>query len=122
MTQLVAQDLFNDICRFTDSLQGIEQRKFLGQSSLVANGSLFVLVTRECRIALHLKELDIEDRLNVPKESCIWKTGGRLMINWILLPEEFHSQEENLTEWLKLGYEYACSRSNAGNCGASKLH
>ncbi|PCI46143.1 MAG: hypothetical protein COB51_07805 [Moraxellaceae bacterium] len=114
MSQQLEGNLFSSVCNLTDAFSGIERRKFLGQPSLAANGNLFVLVTREGRIALHLKELDIDDRLNVPKASCLWKAGGHLMINWILVPEEFHTQEENLTDWLKLGYDYACARSLAG--------
>lgn len=116
MPKSLEHTLFSNVRNLMGSFAGIETRRFLGQPSLAANGNLFVLVTRESRIALHLKELDIEDRLNVPKESCMWKAGGRLMINWILIPEEFHGQEENLTEWLRLGYEYACARSRAGGC------
>jgi len=83
LSQQLEGNLFSSVCNLTDAFSGIERRKFLGQPSLAANGNLFVLVTREGRIALHLKELDIDDRLNVPKASCLWKAGGHLMINWI---------------------------------------
>lgn len=115
LSKAVDQELFGYIRKLTGTYSGIEDHVFLGQQGLSAYGNLFLMVTNKSRIALHLSGNDILDRLNEPQESCLWKTGGRVLTNWILIPREFHDDEENLMDWLKLGYDYACDRSRAGS-------
>lgn len=91
----------------TASLDGVIRRKMFGCEALFRDGAIFALVWKEGRIALKLSEPALFAELRALPGTRPWSPGAMNMTGWLLVPEDFHDDEERLDLWVRRAWTCA---------------
>lgn len=91
----------------TASLDGVGRRKMFGCEAFFRDGTIFALVWKEGRIALKLPDPALFSELRALPGSHPWSPGAMKMSSWLLVPEDFHDDEERLDLWVRRAWTCA---------------
>lgn len=86
-----------------------DRRPMFGASTYFVNGNMFVGI-HEDRIIVRLSEVDRRDAFSLYDDVRPFEPmEGRVMKEYVTLPESVYSQPDVLREWLDRSYQYALS-------------
>ncbi len=86
-----------------------ERRPMFGASTYFANGNMFAGI-HEDMIILRLSEKDREEIMSLHDEVAPFQPmEGRIMKEYVTLPETVYGQPEELGKWLGRSHKYALS-------------
>ncbi|MBI2860631.1 MAG: TfoX/Sxy family protein [Chloroflexi bacterium] len=88
-----------------------DRRPMFGASTYFVNGNMFVGI-HEDRLILRLSEADRRDILSLYNDVTPFEPmEGRVMKEYVTLPQAVYSQPDVLGKWLEHSYQYALSLS-----------
>jgi TfoX/Sxy family transcriptional regulator of competence genes len=90
------------------SLPAVAKKRMFGCDAWFANENIFALVWKDGRIGVKLP-VDVEfERLMGMPGSNTWSPGAMKSMNhWVLTPESFHDDAEELAAWVKKAHASA---------------
>lgn len=88
----------------TAGLKDISLRRLFGCDAFFVGEHIFVLLWKEGRIGVKLRDRDQHARLLALPGAAPWRMGGKVAANWVLVPEEMHDDGEALTPWVHEAY------------------
>jgi TfoX/Sxy family transcriptional regulator of competence genes len=92
--------------RAAEAFPLVERRKMFGGLSLFINGNMFAGVHGR-KIVLRLGEAERADAQAEAGAVAFEPAPGRVMREYIVVPEPVWSNPESLEEWMRLSIEYA---------------
>ncbi len=78
-----------------------------GCDAVFADSTIFGLIWKAGRIGIKLPDEAEFGSLMSMKGSAPWKAGKMSMSQWVLVPEEFHSDKRKLGAWAKKAHRLA---------------
>lgn len=101
--------LLDELRESLTGLTGLSERRMFGSDGLFANGYAFAIVW-DGRIVLKIAdETDCEGLLKVSGANPFNPMGkGKGMSGWIVVPESFHDDSDELRHWARLAYRHIC--------------
>lgn len=92
-------------------LPGVSPRRMFGCDALFAYGNIYALVWKDGRIGLKLPEPSLYEELMAMPGAARWEVGpSQAMSTWVLVPEDFHDDSEQLQVWVRRAHELASKR------------
>ena len=92
-------------------LPGVSPRRMFGCDALFAYGNIYALVWKDGRIGLKLPEPSLYEELMAMPGAAPWEVGpSKAMSTWVLVPEDFHDDSEQLEVWVRRAHELASKR------------
>jgi len=89
-------------------LPGVSPRRMFGCDALFAYGNIYGLIWKEGRIGLRLSEPAAYAELMALPGAEPWTVmEGKKMSHWVLVPESFHDEPEQLASWVRRAYDFA---------------
>ncbi len=89
-------------------LPGVAPRRMFGCDAFFAYGNIYALVWSEGRIALKLPDKASFDEVMARPGAEPWTVSeGKAMSHWVLVPEDFHDEPDELGRWIRRAYESA---------------
>jgi len=89
-------------------LEGVTRRKALRSDGWFVRGSLFALVNRDARIVVRLVDEAAQAEAHALPGAELWRIGKKApMRAWVLLPETFHDDVEQLGHWVRRAWATA---------------
>ncbi|MBI2858236.1 MAG: TfoX/Sxy family protein [Chloroflexi bacterium] len=86
-----------------------DRRPMFGASTFFVNGNMFVGI-HEDRIIVRLSEADQKEILSLYRDVTPFEPmEGRVMKEYVTLPESVYRQPQVLKDWLSRSYQYALS-------------
>lgn len=101
----------------SQDLPGVTARRMFGCDALFANLSIYALVWKTGRIGLKFPDPALYGEVMAMSGAEPWAPGGKPMSGWVLLPESFHDQPEQLATWVRHAHRLAAA---AGTGAAPK--
>lgn len=96
--------LFDDAA---DDLPAVAKRRMFGCQAWFADGAIFGLIWKEGRIGVRLPDEGVFAELMGMAGADPWRAGDRAMAHWVLVPEEFHDDEDALRRWVERAHGIA---------------
>jgi TfoX/Sxy family transcriptional regulator of competence genes len=100
------RDTLHEAC---SALPGVTPKKMFGCDTVFAEGAIFGLIWKAGRIGLKVPEPSQYRELMAMPGSEAWGPDGRPMSHWVLVPESFHDDTDELLKWTKLAHGHALS-------------
>lgn len=102
-------------------IPGLAERRMFGSDGFFANGYAFAIVW-DGRIVLKLADAaEAERLLAIPEASVFNPMGkGKGMSGWVVVPESFHDDLEQLAEWSRTAYRLVRELPPKGTKPAAK--
>lgn len=92
----------------TEKFPDITSKRMFGCDGFFAAGNIFALVWKEGRIGLKLPDEKLESELRQKPGAAPWSPGGKMkMASWVLVPDSFHDDIEQLAHWTQQAYSLA---------------
>lgn len=88
----------------TAGLKDISLRRLFGCDAFFVGEHIFVLLWKDGRIGVKLRDAGAHARLLALPGAEPWRMGGKVAANWVLVPEEMHDDSEALTPWIREAY------------------
>lgn len=89
-------------------LRLVTRKKLFGCEALFADGTMFALVWKTGRIALKLRDEGARRELTALPGTEPWSpSGGKTMGGWLLVPESFHDEDDDLRLWVHRAHAQA---------------
>lgn len=88
-------------------LPDVTWRRMFGCDAVFARGHIFGLVWKKDRIGLKYSDQKPHQTLLSMPGAEPWSIGNKTMSAWVLIPESFHDDEEQLLEWVKKAHMLA---------------
>jgi TfoX/Sxy family transcriptional regulator of competence genes len=104
----------------SSKLAGVSRRRMFGCDALFVNGEIYALVWKTGRIGLKLPEPAAFDELMDMQGADPWKAGPKTMSHWVLVPEEFHEDSEELARWVRRAHSMALGGAAAAQPAKKK--
>lgn len=82
-------------------LKKVDFKKMFGSEALFADNKVFALIWKKGRIGLKLTDPKEFEKLKSMMGSSPWKIGNKVMADWVLIPESFHTAVDSLRSWLE---------------------
>ncbi|MBJ6763922.1 TfoX/Sxy family protein [Myxococcaceae bacterium JPH2] len=101
-------------------LPAVSRRRMFGCDALFANDAIYALVWKTGRIGLRFPEATAFDELMGRPGSAPWMAGPKTMSHWVLVPEAFHDEPEELTRWVRRAHALALASAGAPKTPARK--
>ena len=91
----------------TADLADVTPKKMFGCNALFRQGSIFALIWKTGRIGLKIPDPGLFTTLmNMPGAEP-WTARNKAMSHWVLVPEGFHDDEEQLRHWTQAAHRLA---------------
>jgi TfoX/Sxy family transcriptional regulator of competence genes len=100
------RDLIDQASR---GLPGVTPKRMFGCHALFANENIYALVWKDGRIGIKIPEAARFAELMALPGAEPWTAGRAAMSHWVLVPEGFHDDEEELRRWTKVAHGLASS-------------
>jgi len=93
----------------SQGLPGVAPRRMFGCDALFAYGNIYALIWQDGRIGLRLPEPTVYAELLALEGAEPWRVmdGAKPMSHWVLVPESFHDEPEQLGKWVRRAYDFA---------------
>ncbi|MBU8900194.1 TfoX/Sxy family protein [Corallococcus sp. M34] len=101
-------------------LPAVSRRRMFGCDALFANDTIYALVWKTGRIGLRFPEATAFEELMGRPGSDPWMAGPKTMSHWVLVPESFHDETEELTRWVRRAHALALANAGAPKTPARK--
>lgn len=88
-------------------LSDITPRRMFGCDAFFHGGSIFALIWKTGRIGLKITDPSLFKTLMSVPGAAPWTAGPKTMSNWVLVPEDFHDDVDQLRQWTKTAYKLA---------------
>lgn len=88
----------------TAGLKDISLRRLFGCDAFFVGEHIFVLLWKDGRIGVKLRDAGAHARLLALPGAEPWRMGGKVAAHWVLVPEEMHDDSEALTPWIREAY------------------
>jgi len=98
------RDTLHEAC---SALPGVTPKKMFGCDTVFAEGAIFGLIWKTGRIGLKVPEPSQYRELLAMPGSEAWGPDGRPMSHWVLVPESFHDDTDELLKWTRLAHGHA---------------
>lgn len=97
----------------SEGLPGVAARRMFGCHAVFADSNIFGLVWKTGRLGLKVPDAARYEELMAMPGAGQWCAGSKAMSHWVLVPEEFHDDPEELGRWVKLAHRLAGSGAKA---------
>lgn len=88
----------------TAGLKDISLRRLFGCDAFFVGEHIFVLLWKDGRIGVKLRDAGAHARLLALPGAEPWRMGPKVAAHWVLVPEEMHDDSEALTPWIREAY------------------
>jgi hypothetical protein len=107
----ITADLRDTLDEAVGSRHGVTQKLMFGCHAFFRNNQIFGLIWKTGRIGVRLPDEKIFRELMAIAGSEPWqvysKPGAKPMAHWVLMPEEFHDDLEQIATWSEIAWQLA---------------
>ena len=90
-------------------LTAVSHRKMFGCDAWFSRGQIFSLIWKTGRVAVRLPDGGVFDEAMGLEGAEVWSVGAKMkpMSHWVLLPEGYNDDEEEVAVWVKRAHGLA---------------
>jgi TfoX/Sxy family transcriptional regulator of competence genes len=103
-------------------LPAVTHRKMFGCDAWFSRGQIFSLIWKTGRVAVRLPEEAMFAQALALDGADVWSVAAKMkpMAHWVLLPEGFNDDEEEVAAWVKRAHVLAKPAVKASKAAAPK--
>jgi TfoX/Sxy family transcriptional regulator of competence genes len=91
----------------TRELSDVSPRRMFGCDAFFVRDQIFGLIWKEGRIGVRLPDEEAYAEAMRMNGAAPWKAGKMIMSHWVLVPESFHDDGEELAVWTRRAHGLA---------------
>lgn len=97
----------------TQRLRGIATKRMFGCHAVFANSNIFGMVWKAGRLGLKVPDATLHAKLMGLEGAGPWCPGNKTMSYWVLVPETFHDDPDELASWVRIAHRLAIAGAKA---------